>query len=81
MYISLPLHKKILISKIIKPILCKKKKKKKDTVNDAASLDVATFREVKLDEFPKTTGVVVVNSLRITKCFHDRTAKRIKICI
>lgn len=33
---------------------------------------------MKLDEFPKTTGVVVVNSLCVTKCFHDRTAKRTK---
>lgn len=49
--------------------------KSKDTIYDTASLDVATLREVKLDELPKTTGIVVVNSLSITKSFHDRTAR------
>lgn len=56
------------------PILCKNK----DTVDDAASLDVAALREVKLDELPKATGVVVVNGLCITKRFHDRTARKTK---
>lgn len=46
----------------------------KDTVNDTATLDVSALREVKLDEFPKATGVVVINSLSITERFHDRTA-------
>lgn len=50
----------------------------KDTVKDAASLDVAALREMKLDEFPKATGVVVVNGLGITKRFHDGTAKMSK---
>jgi len=49
--------------------------KYEDTVDDAASLDVAALREVKLDEFPKATGVVVVNSLGVTERFHDRTAE------
>lgn len=48
---------------------------RKDTVDDTASLDVATLREVKLDELPKSTGVVIVNSLGITKGFHYWTAE------
>ena len=55
-----------------KVILCKNK----DTVDDTASLDVAALGEVKLDELPKATGVVVVDGLCITKRFHDRTARR-----
>lgn len=50
--------------------------KYKDTVNDAAALDVSTLREVELDEFPKAAGVVVVNRFGVTERFHDRTVKR-----
>ncbi len=35
----------------------------KDTVDDASSLDVPALREMKLNEFPKATGVVVVDCL------------------
>lgn len=52
--------------------------KQKDTVDDAAPLDVSTLREVKLDEFPKAAGVVVVNSLCISKSFHDGTVEKKK---
>lgn len=47
-----------------------------DTINDAASLDVAALRKVKLDELPEAAGVVVVNGLGVPECFHDRTVKR-----
>lgn len=52
----------------------------KDTVDDTASLDVSTLREVKLDELPKTTGVVVVNRFSVPKRFHDRTARKTSTC-
>ena len=43
----------------------------KDTIYDFASLNIAFLTEVQLNELPKSTGVIVVDSLRITKCFHD----------
>lgn len=48
----------------------------KDTVNDAASLNVSVLREVELDELAKATGVIVVHGLSIPKGFHDGTAIR-----
>jgi len=50
-----------------------------DTVDDASSLDVPALREMKLNEFPKTTRVVVVDCFGIPKCFHDGTAQERKI--
>ncbi len=48
----------------------------KDTVDNASSLDVPALREMKLNEFPKATGVVVVDCFGISKCFHDGAAKK-----
>lgn len=47
----------------------------KDTVDDAAALDVSALGEVKLDEFSKSAGVVVVNGFGIPKRFHDGTVE------
>lgn len=46
-----------------------------DTVYDAAALDVSALGKVKLDEFPKPAGVVVVNSFGVPERFHDGTAE------
>lgn len=46
-----------------------------DTVYDAAALDVSALGEVKLDEFSKPAGVVVVNGFGVSKRFHDGTAE------
>lgn len=48
----------------------------KDTVDDAASLNVSVLGEVELDELPEATGVIVVHGLRIPEGFHDGTAGR-----
>lgn len=48
----------------------------KDTVDDAASLNVAVLGKVELNEFAKAAGVIVVHGLCIPKCFHDGTADR-----
>lgn len=45
----------------------------KDTVNDAAAVDVAILGKVKLDKLSKATGVVVVHRLSVSKSFHDGT--------
>lgn len=50
----------------------------KDTVNDAASLNVSVLGKVELDELAKTTGVIVVHSLGIPKGLHDGTANKRK---
>lgn len=42
----------------------------KDTVNDAASLNVSILGKVELDKLPKATGVIVVHGLSIAKGFH-----------
>ena len=44
-----------------------------DTVADLSTLYVATFSKVELDKFSKTTGVVVINSLCISKGLEDWT--------
>lgn len=48
----------------------------KDTVNNAASLDVSVLGKVELDELPKATGVIVVHRLSVPKGFHDGAAIR-----
>lgn len=48
----------------------------KDTVDDAASLNVSVLGKVKLDKLPKATGVIVVYGLGVPKGFHDGTAER-----
>lgn len=48
----------------------------KDTVNDAAALNVSVLGKVELDKLPKATGVIVVHGLSIPKGFHDGTADR-----
>ena len=45
----------------------------KDTVNDAAALNVSVLGKVELDELAKTTGVIIVHSLSIPKSLHDGT--------
>ena len=50
----------------------------KDTVNDAASLNVSILGKVELYELPKATGIIVVYSLCIPKRFHDGAANRSK---
>lgn len=59
--------------------------KKKDTVDDAASLNVSILRKVELDELPKATGVIVVHSLGIPKGFHDgaedNQANEVILCV
>lgn len=47
----------------------------KDTVDNAASLNVSILGKVQLDELPKATRVIVINSLSISKCFHDGTGE------
>lgn len=48
----------------------------KDTVNNAATLDVSVLGKVELDELPKATGVIVVHRLGVPKGLHDRAAIR-----
>lgn len=48
----------------------------KDTVNDAASLNVSVLGKVELDKLAEATGVIVVHGLSIPKGFHDGTADR-----
>lgn len=48
----------------------------KDTVNDAASLNVSVLGKVELDELAKATGVIVVHSLSVPKGLHDGTANK-----
>lgn len=48
----------------------------KDTVNDAASLNVSVLGKVELDELAKTTGVIVVHSLCVPKGLHDGTTNK-----
>ena len=48
----------------------------KDTVNDAASMNVSILGKVELDELPKATGVIVVDSLSVSKSFHDGAEER-----
>lgn len=48
----------------------------KDTVNNAATLDVSVLGKVELDELPKATGVIVVHSLGVPKGLHDGAAIR-----
>lgn len=48
----------------------------KDTVNDAASLDVSVLGKVELDELAKSTGVIVVHSLSVPKGLHDGAANK-----
>lgn len=50
----------------------------KDTVNDAASLNVSVLGKVELDELAKTTGVIVVHGLSVPKGLHDGTANKRK---
>lgn len=50
----------------------------KDTVNDAASLNVSVLGKVELDELAKTTGVIVVHSLCVPKGLHDGTTNKRK---
>lgn len=45
----------------------------KDTVDDAAALDVALLAEMQLDELPEAAGVVVVDRLGVSKGLHDGT--------
>lgn len=48
----------------------------KDTVDNAASLNVSVLWKVELDKLPKATGVIVVHGLGIPKGFHDGTVDR-----
>lgn len=48
----------------------------KDTVDDAAALNVSILGKVELDELPEAAGVIVVHGLGIPKGFHDGTASR-----
>lgn len=48
----------------------------KDTVNDAATLNVSVLGKVKLDELSKATGVIVVHRLSVPEGLHDGAAKR-----
>lgn len=48
----------------------------KDTVNDAASLNVSVLGKVELDKLPKATGVIVVHGLSVPEGLHDGTADR-----
>lgn len=48
----------------------------KDTVNNAATLDVSVLGKVELDELPKATGVIVVHRLGVPKGLHDGAAIR-----
>lgn len=48
----------------------------KDTVNNAATLDVSVLGKVELDELPKATGVIVVHGLGVPKGLHDGAAIR-----
>lgn len=48
----------------------------KDTVDDAASLDVSILGKVQLDELPEATGVIVVHGLCVAKSFHDGAADK-----
>lgn len=50
----------------------------KDTVEDAASLNISVLGKVELNEFAEATGVIVVDGLCVPKCFHDGTADRQK---
>lgn len=50
----------------------------KDTVNNAASLNVSVLGKVELDELAKTTGVIVVHGLSVPKGLHDGTANKRK---
>lgn len=59
-------------------LLCRLHSNEQDTVDDAASLDVPTLTEMKLDELSEATGVVVVNCFGISKRFHDWTVKSTK---
>lgn len=43
----------------------------KDTVNNAATLDVSVLGKVELDELPKATGVIVVHRLGVPEGLHD----------
>lgn len=46
-----------------------------DTIHNSSSLNVSFLTDVQLNKLPKATWVVVVNSLRIAKSFHNWTAK------
>lgn len=48
---------------------------KKDTISYSASLDVSMLREVQLDELAKAAGVVVINSLGISKGLQNGAAE------
>lgn len=48
----------------------------KDTVDDAAALNVSILGKVELDELPEAAGVIVVHGLGVPKGFHDGTAIR-----
>lgn len=48
----------------------------KDTVDDASALNVPALRKMKLNKFPKSTGVVVIDGFGISKCLHDGAAKK-----
>ena len=46
-----------------------------DTVDDFSSFNVAGLKEVKTNEFSKSTRVVVVDGLGITKRLQDRAGE------
>lgn len=48
----------------------------KDTVDDASALKVSALRKVKLNKFPKATGVVVIDGFGVSKCLHDGARKQ-----
>lgn len=48
----------------------------KDTVDDASTLKVSALRKVKLNKFPKATGVVVIDGFGVSKCLHDGATKQ-----
>lgn len=48
----------------------------KDTVDDAAALNVSALRKMKLNKFPKATGVVVIDGFGVSECLHDGATKQ-----
>ncbi len=48
-----------------------------DTVDDLASLDVTRLGEIEPNKLAKSTGIVVVHSLGISKSLKNRTVRNV----